>query len=87
MGRWPPLWFQDSGLLPPALQHAASYATSEEHHRPLSSHQEGEGEGQGAGSPSLEVAYGYPALIEHGHCAPGCVTEMQRQHLKENIQS
>lgn len=82
MGRWPPLLFRDSGCLPPALRHAASYATLKERHHPLSSHREGEEEGQGAGSPSLEVAYECPALTEHAHCALGYVTEMQRQHLK-----
>lgn len=81
-GRWPPPLFRDSGRLPPARQHAASFATSKEHRHPWSSHPEGAGEEQGAGSPSLEVVYGCPALTEHVRCALGCVIEMQRQHLK-----
>jgi hypothetical protein len=85
MGKWPPLLFQDSEFLPPAQPHAASYATSKEHHHPLSSHQEDEGGVQGAGSPSPEVAYEYPALTEHVRCAQGCVTETQRQHLKRQF--
>lgn len=85
MGRWPPLSSQGSGLPRPALLRAASYATLKERRHPLSSHQEGEGGGQGAGSPSPEAADGYPALTEHAHCAPGCVTEMQRQHLKREF--
>lgn len=78
---WPPLLFLDSIFLPPVLPHVASYATSEEHHPPLSSHQVDARAELDAGSPVLEAAYGYPALTEHGHCALGCATGMQRQHL------
>lgn len=42
-----------------------AYTTSKEHHCPLSRHQEGKEEGQGACSHPPEVAYRYPALIEH----------------------
>lgn len=87
MGRWPPPLFQDSGPLPPALQCAASCATPKGHRHLSSSHQEGEEVVQGAGSPSQEAACGYPALTEHGRCAPGCVIEMQRQHLKREFPS
>ena len=81
MGRWPPLWSQDSGLLPPALQHASSSTTSRGTSSSLVQPPRGWGRRTGHSCPSLEAAYGYLALIEHGRCALGCVMEMQRQHL------